>query len=126
MVGVDMEEARSEVRRAASRPAEAQRTRPEDRRAAAAEPVPERPAAPPLPDLRDPRFALERETLKLVVQHPGAVGRMAKDVDGADFTHPTFRAVWEAVTACGGPASAPGAEVWVAQAARRPGGPARP
>ncbi|QWZ06472.1 DNA primase [Nocardioides panacis] len=115
MVGVDIEEARTEVRRAASRPAEAQRTRPEDRRAAAAEPAPERPAAPPLPDLRDPRFALERETLKLVVQHPEAVGRMAKDVDAADFTHPTFRAVWEAVTGCGGPASAPGAEVWVAK-----------
>jgi DNA primase len=38
---------------------------------------------------------------------------MAKDVDGADFTHPTFRAVWDAVTTCGGPAGAPGAEVWV-------------
>jgi DNA primase len=58
---------------------------------------------------------LERETLKLVVQHPEAVGRMAKDVDGDDFTHPTYRAVWEAVTACGGPASAPAGEVWVAK-----------
>ena len=34
-----------------------------------------------------------------------------------DFTHPTYRAVWEAVTACGGPADAPGGEVWVGQAA---------
>ena len=40
---------------------------------------------------------------------------MAKDVDGDDFTHPTYRAVWEAVTACGGPAGAPGGEVWVAK-----------
>ena len=120
MVGVDIEQARSEVKRAQNRPPEAQRGRPEDRRAAAAQAAAQpvdagRPAAPPLPDLRDPRFSLERETLKLVVQHPEAVGRMAKDVDGDDFTHPTYRAVWEAVTACGGPASAPGGEVWVSK-----------
>ena len=29
-----------------------------------------------VPDLRDPRFSLERETLKLVVQHPMAIGRI--------------------------------------------------
>ncbi len=111
MVGVDVEQARSEVRRAAAR-------RPGERSSrsgpASAQPAPERPAAPPLPDLRDPRFSLERETLKLVVQHPQAVGRMAKDVDGDDFTHPTYRAVWAAVTARGGPADAPGGEAWVA------------
>jgi DNA primase len=116
MVGVDVEQARSEVKRAASRGPEQQRTRPEDRRAQAAEAVQEqRPAAPPLPDLRDPRFSLERETLKLVVQHPEAVGRMAKDVDGHDFTHPTYLAVWDAVTAHGGPSNAPDGEVWVAK-----------
>jgi DNA primase len=112
MVGVDVEEARAEVKRAASR-------RPDEprgaRSAAPAEAAPQRPAAPPLPDLRDPRFSLERETLKLVVQHPQAVQRMAKDVDGDDFTHPTYRAVWEVVTACGGPANAPDGEVWVAK-----------
>ena len=120
MVGVDVEQARSEVDAPRAAAAAQQRTRPEDRRAAAdAGRCPNAPAAPPLPDLRDPRFSLERETLKLVVQHPEAVGRMAKDVDGADFTHPTYRAVWDAVTACGGPASAPGGEVWVGQAARQ-------
>ncbi|MEO5711843.1 MAG: DNA primase [Nocardioidaceae bacterium] len=115
MVGVDVEQARSEVKRAAARGPEQPRSRPEDRRAAeqAQAVEPQRPAAPPLPDLRDPRFSLERETLKLVVQHPQAVGRMAKDVDGADFTHPTYRAVWDAVTAHGGPSSAPDGEVWV-------------
>ncbi len=113
MVGVDVEQARAEVKRAASRPPE-DRSRPEDRRAPA-ETAPQRPTAPPLPDLRDPRFTLERETLKLVVQHPEAVGRMAKDVDGDDFTHPTYRAVWEAVAGCGGPANAPAGEVWVAK-----------
>ena len=110
MVGVDVEDARAEVRRAANRRPDQPRGRPTTESA-----TPERPPAPPLPDLRDPRFSLERETLKLVVQHPDLVGRMAKDVDGDDFTHPTFRAVWEAVVACGGTAGAPVGEVWVSK-----------
>ena len=71
MVGVEIEEARAEVRRAANRscpepaaPASAATGREPPPRSAA--------AGPPLPDLRDPRFALERETLKLVVQQPRA------------------------------------------------------
>lgn len=115
MVGVDVEEARSEVRRAAARPAKTDdRRRPQQGGPAepAAAPAP---AARPLPDLRDPRFVLERETLKLVVQHPAVVGSAAKDVDSDDFTHPTYRAVWEAVTACGGPTAAPAGEVWVSK-----------
>ena len=120
MVGIEVDEARAEVRRAASRPAKSgdDRRRPgTDRGApyAQAPEQPERPAAPPLPDLRDPRFSLERETLKLVVQHPLVVGRAAKDVDADDFTHPTYRGVWEAVSACGGPSAAPGNDVWVAK-----------
>jgi DNA primase len=110
LVGVDPEQARAEVRRAANRRPD---NRPSTVRTAEADET--RPAAPPLPDLRDPRFSLERETLKLVVQQPESVGRMAKDVDGDDFTHPTFRAVWEVVLACGGPAGAPGGEVWVSK-----------
>lgn len=111
MVGVDVDDARAEIRRAGNRRPEGRASRP----GAPAETVPERPAAPPLPHLRDPRFSLERETLKLVVQHPEAVGPMTSDVDGQDFVHPTYRAVWEVVTACGGPANAPGGEVWVSK-----------
>ncbi|MGN6576440.1 MAG: DNA primase [Nocardioides sp.] len=119
MVGVDVEEARTEVRRAAGRA-----SKPDDRRrphptpqAGPAEPqaAPARPAAPPVPDPRDPRYSLERETLKLVVQHPQVVGCAARDVDADDFTHPYYRAVWEAVAACGGATSAPAGEVWVAK-----------
>ncbi len=118
MVGVEVEQARAEVRRAASRGAKQDdRRRPGasggpsyDR---AADAPPERPAAPPLPDLRDPRFSLERETLKLVVQYPHVVGNAAKDVDGDDFTHPTYRGVWEAVSKCGGPSAAASNEAWV-------------
>ncbi|MBA2464737.1 MAG: DNA primase [Nocardioidaceae bacterium] len=114
MVGVDIDEARSEVRRAAGRPVKADDRRPArttGHGAAGGQPT-EQPAAPPMPHLRDPRFALERETLKLVVQHPEAVGRTARDVDADDFTHPVYRAVWEAVSSCGGPADAPTGEVW--------------
>ncbi|HEX6247648.1 MAG TPA: DNA primase [Nocardioidaceae bacterium] len=119
MVGVDVDQARQEVRRAASRgPGSDDRRRsghggqeqvaPRSQDAFPAEP------RPPLPDLRDPRFALERETLKLVVQHPLAVGHAARDIDAQDFTHPTFRAVWDAVAALGGPSAAPG-EGWVSR-----------
>ena len=129
MVGVDVEQARSEVRRAATRgpkPDDRRRTTPDGRGGRGSHGAPgggpsyvEAPAAPPLPDLRDPRFALERETLKLVVQHPTAIGSMAADVDEQDFTHPTYRAVWESVAALGGPAAAAGDESWVSRIRER-------
>ena len=100
MVGVDVEQARTEVRRAAGRAA-----RPAPQAAAPVAPQgesPPLPAAPPLPDLRDPRFALERETLKLVVQEPEAVARTTRDIGANDFTHPTYRAVWGLVEQSGG------------------------
>jgi len=98
MVGVDVEQARAEVRRAASRPpTPSSSTRREAEQAASTE----RPQQQ-LPDLRDPRFALERETLKLVVQEPVAVASITKDVGENDFTHPTYRAVWGLVERSGG------------------------
>ena len=69
--------------------------------------------APPMPDLRDPRFALERETLKLVVQSPQVVAPVAGDLGDNDFTHPTYAVVWDTVAALGGPAAAPEPDVWV-------------
>jgi DNA primase len=109
MVGVDIEEARSEVRRAAQRPAR--------QAAPSGAPGAETPAQPreQLPDLRDPRFSIERETLKLLIQHPAAVGRSAVDVGGNDFTHPTYRAVWELVAASGGPASGASDPGWASR-----------
>jgi DNA primase len=98
MIGVDVDEARSEVRRAVRHP-----TRPtEARRAEEAAPV-EQPARPAIPDPREPRFAIERETLKLVIQHPMAIGRTTADIGSNDFTHPTYRAVWDLVAEAGGP-----------------------
>ncbi len=95
MIGIDVEEARAEVRRAANRKPPIEPTRGEG-----APPV----AAPrsTVPDLRDPRFSIERETLKLVLQHPIAIGRTTADIGANDFTHPTYRGVWDLVAAAGG------------------------
>lgn len=103
MVGVDVDDVRAEVRRAASRPARTEERRPSARAAEPAEP--QAPPRPALPSLSDPRFLIERELLKLVIQHPSGVGRTTTHVTTADFTHPTFQGVWEAVAAAGGPAS---------------------
>jgi DNA primase len=104
MVGVDIEQARSEVRRAAARRPVGDVRGPAVRQEAAQPSA--APPQQPLPDLRDPRFALERETLKLVVQEPSAVGHTARDVATNDFTHPTYRAVWELLEQAGGLAKA--------------------
>jgi DNA primase len=99
MIGIDIDEARAEVRRAATRPVS--RTGRQDHQRPA-EPVVEQPVRKAVPDLRDPRFSIERETLKLVIQHPMAIGRSTADIGVNDFTHPTYRAVWELVAAAGG------------------------
>jgi DNA primase len=98
MVGVDVDQARAEVRRAASRQPAPQPRGPRG----TAEPASGQAPRQQLPDLRDPRFALERETLKLVVQAPAAVASTTKDVGENDFTHPTYRAVWMLVEQAGG------------------------
>jgi len=95
MLGIDPNDVQREVRRAAGRAGAA----------AAPTAAPQRPATD-LPDPRDPRFTLERETLKLVVQHPGAIAPLLGEVDEHDFTHPAYRAVWAVVTAAGGVTSA--------------------
>ena len=106
LTGMDPADVQVEVRRAASRPSTPPSTPARTPGAAQTPPAPSQEPRPPLPDLRDPRFALERETLKLVVQEPAAVGRTARDVGANDFTHPTYRAVWELVDQAGGLAKA--------------------
>jgi DNA primase len=111
MVGVDVDEARTEVRRASQRrPAQAAPGRSST--PPGEELVAERPARQELPSLRDPRFAIERETLKLVLQQPMVIGRTTSDVGPEDFIHPTYRGVWEAIAASGGPLSGAGDASW--------------
>ncbi len=115
MIGIEVDEARAEVRRALARgPQKApDRAAPQHRteEKAAPQQAPKR----QLPPLRDARFAIERETLKLVVQHPGAVGRTIDDVDADDFTHPTYRTVWELAAAAGGVTAGSADPAWVAR-----------
>ncbi len=89
----------------------ASRRRPQEEPSAAA---PARPRGA-VPDLRDPRFAIERESLKLVLQHPMAIGRTTADIDALDFTHPTYRGVWELVAAAGGTVAGADDPAWVAR-----------
>lgn len=98
MLGIDPNDVQREVRRAAAR---GSATAPQPAAA------PQR-ATADLPDARDPRFTLERETLKLVLQHPEVIAPLLGEVDEHDFTHPAYRAVWAVVTAAGGVGSADG------------------
>ena len=112
MVGIDVDEGTvlAEVRRAKSRGTRGPATTGRSS-------APEQPAAPAqrLPDLHDPRFAVERETLKLVLQHPVAIGRSTAEVGPTDFTHPVYRAVWELVAGAGGPVEGAGDPQWVSR-----------
>jgi len=85
MVGLDVDEVRVEVRKAAARPS-----------TAPAEPARrERSVA----DVREPRFADEREALKAVLQLPHLVGDAVADIDEHDFTHPWLSQLWQAIVA---------------------------
>jgi DNA primase len=112
MLGGDLDtnQVLSEVRRAAAR-----KTRSDARPTATEVQGAVQPARRELPDLRDPRFGIERETLKLVLQHPIAIGRTTADIGANDFTHPTYRAVWALVEAAGGPAAGDGDPAWASK-----------
>ncbi len=100
MLGIEVDDARREVRRAA-----AKSSSPATGTSAAPSTSAARQGLP-MPDARDPRLTIERETLKLVVQHPRLTGVATKDVGPDDFTHPAYRALWETVVRCGGPSAA--------------------
>ena len=90
MLGIDPDDARREVRRAAARGG------------TPTQPAPRSTPQQELPDAKDHRFVIERETLKLVVQQPQLVGRAMDDVGPEDFTHGAYRAAWETVARAGG------------------------
>jgi DNA primase len=93
MLGIDPNDVQREVRRAASRASQAT--------PGAAAPTGVG-GGQGLPDPRDPKYLLERETLKLVVQQPGLIASSAGEMSEEDFTHPAYRAVWAVVTLAGG------------------------
>ncbi|WP_028661099.1 DNA primase [Nocardioides insulae] len=114
MVGVDVEEARREVQRAVRRGPE-RSTRGQRETVRTDETPPPAPAVRPAPSLREPKFAIERETLKIIVQHPMVVGRTTGEISAEDFTHPAYRLTWELVAAAGGPAAGAGDPSWAAR-----------
>jgi DNA primase len=103
-VGVDTEEARAAVgdalRHGGRRP---------EAPARAGRPV--APAA--VPNSR--RALVEREALKLAVQHPQLAGPLFDAVDATPYGHPVHAAVREAIAAAGGAASAAGGPTWIEQ-----------
>jgi DNA primase len=92
LLGMDPDEVRAEVSRAASR--SSRRTPAPE--AAAPAPTSKRDGIP-IPDPRDRHLALERETAQLLVQAPEQFPEHWDGLSPADFTHPAYAAVFTAV-----------------------------
>jgi DNA primase len=133
MVGADVDEVRAEVRRAVKRPAATTnaRSRGPDQRehqSSVAHRMPDQrdppggelPGSPwrhddservdepqprGVPDPRERRFSIERDVLKLALQHPRVTAEHIGDLEPADFTHPYYRQVFVVVTGTGDPAN---------------------
>ena len=102
MLGTDVEEVRREVARAGRR-----KQSPAHERPRAEEPPPEDEQQPPLglpmPNPRDRGLEVERGTLRLMVRAPEVFAEGWNQVQPDDFTHPAYRAIFEAVVAAGVP-----------------------
>ncbi|MDO5683338.1 MAG: DNA primase [Propionibacteriaceae bacterium] len=95
MLGMDVEEVRREVTRAARGSAGQQSVH-------VVEPVVEKQQEQgdlPWPDPRERTLAVERGYSKLVIQRPDLLGADWDGVQAEDFTHPAYRAVWQAAQA---------------------------
>ena len=101
VVGMDIEEVRQIASQQARRPLPTV-TSQVNRRTARPQPD-EGPVldglALPWPDPNDRNTAVERATLKLMLQHPTLFDSTWNGLDQADFTHPAYRAVFEALKA---------------------------
>ncbi|MGW8565259.1 DNA primase [Isoptericola sp. NPDC055881] len=105
-IGIDTEDVRREVARAASAPPRARRPDQDQRRDSAA--GPEAASALPVlaaPDPRDPVARLERQALIVVLQYPQHVPASFDDLGEDAFGVPAWRAVHDAVRAAGGVAA---------------------
>ncbi len=111
-LGMEVDQVRTEVYRAASRPVapERERDRPVVVQGEAAPPPPPR---VDVPSPRDQRFVIEWDVLKVAMQHPALVGDAFDELDDHDFTHPWLAAIRSAMAKAGGPAAAAPGEAWV-------------
>jgi len=90
MVGIDVDEVRTEVRRAST-------TRPGRQPPQEATPSGEGAVeTPSVPNVREPRYADEWEAIKALVQYPYLTAEV-HGIDSGDFTHPTLAALWSAI-----------------------------
>jgi DNA primase len=104
---VEMNDVLAEVRRARGRRTSAkpgQARRPEPTSQADIDET--RPAAPAVPDPTERRFSIERDALKLALQHPIVTAKVWDQLDPQDFTHPHYREIHAVIARLGGPASA--------------------
>ncbi len=74
------------------------------------------PARPmlPYPDARDPELHVQREAMKLAIQEPVITGPMFDALAPETFSHPTYRALFDATQKAGGVSGARGGAEWVA------------
>lgn len=97
MLGMDIEDVRQEVSRAASRGRKPRTDRQPERHPEHGDQQQRSPASPPaadvLPDPHDRTLSTERETLKLIIQAPHLVGDELTRLNVEDFTHPAYAAV---------------------------------
>jgi len=100
MVGVDIDDVRSEVRRVRGRPGPSTASGRAGR-ASAAEGADAKRSDVPDPTQR--HFSIERDVLKILLQVPGALTERWGEMEAADFTHPYYRRVFEAADEMGGP-----------------------
>jgi DNA primase len=106
-LGMEVDQVRPEVHRAASRSSAS------DRGPVVVQGEVPPPARVDVPSPRDQRFVIEWDVLKVAMQHPALVGVAFDELDDQDFTHPWLAAVRVAMAKAGGPAAAPPGEAWV-------------
>ncbi|MEU4293896.1 DNA primase [Kribbella sp. NPDC026596] len=114
-LGMEVDQVRSEVHRAASRGAAPTDRVHSDRGQGGQSPEGAQPPTPrvEIPSPRDQRFVIEWDALKVAMQYPLLVGVAFDELDDHDFTHPWLAAVRVAMAKAGGPAAAAPGEAWV-------------
>ncbi|MGH3506320.1 MAG: DNA primase [Nocardioidaceae bacterium] len=109
LVGVEVDEVRAEVQRARGRRTTSTgggQARRHGQTTHEPDDVPRR-TAPEVPDPAERRFSIERDVLKLAVQHPKVSAEIWGELDAEDFTHPHYREIHGVIDRLGGPESAP-------------------
>jgi len=95
MIGINADEARQEVRRAANR--DRAQTTDRSQQASPAEPQTPDQGQFVFPNPNDPRLFIERELLKLVLQRPDLVTGIPERIEVDDFTHSAYQALWAGI-----------------------------